>query len=226
MIVVRVEFMRGRSGRVLLHLDSGEPVEIALEVLERHRLGLGDTLQPRTLRTLVEDDAKWRVRQAALHLLSYRTRGTEELRRRLRDKGFRAPLIKQCLETLSEQGLLDDRAFAAAYARSRVSARPRGPFRIEQELRKKGVAPEVARDAVAEVLDQEGVSEAALARKALAKWIASQSRGTLNALVSPPPSEAREKVRRRLYGFLARRGVGADATRLALNEAESMARES
>ena len=107
MIIVRVELLRRKKERILLHLDSGEPVELALEVLERHSLGVGDTIAPHTLRTLVEGDAKWRVRQAALHLLSYRIRGTEELRRRLREKGFRAPLIEQCLETLAEHGLLD-----------------------------------------------------------------------------------------------------------------------
>lgn len=224
MNIERLELVRGRAQRVLLHMDEGEPVEIALEVLERHRLGTGDSLAPRTLRTLVEDDAKWRVRQAALHLLSYRMRGTEELRRRLKDKGFRAPLIKQCLETLAEQGLLDDRAFAASYTRSRLAARPRGPFRIRQELRKKGVNEDVARDAITGVMEDEGVTEAALARKALAKWISSQSKDTLNALVAPPPSDARERVRRRLHGFLARRGFGADATRAALAEADSLAR--
>lgn len=222
MIIVRIEFLRRKKERVLLHLDSGEPVELALEVLERHSLGTGDTIASRTLRTLVEDDSKWRVRQAALHLLSYRTRGTQELRRRLREKGFRTPLIKQCLETLSEQGLLDDRAFAASYARSHISARPRGPFRIEQELRKKGVAPEVAHDAVADVLQAAGITESALARKALEKWIRSQSLDTLDALGSSSPSPDREKVRRRLYGFLTRRGFGPGTARATLEEAGSL----
>ncbi len=225
MIIVRVEPLRRKSERVLLHLDSGEPVELALEVLERHRLGPGDAIAPRTLRTLVEGDVKWRVRQAALHLLSYRIRGTEELRRRLEEKGFRAPLIKQCLETLSEHGLLDDRAFAASYARSRISARPRGPFRIEQELRQKGVAPEVAHDAVAGVLEAEGVTESALAHKALKKWIRSQSLDTLDTLVSSSPSTDREKVRRRLYGFLTRRGFNSGITRTTLDEAGSLIRQ-
>ncbi|GMR13146.1 MAG: hypothetical protein BMS9Abin29_1346 [Gemmatimonadota bacterium] len=225
MIIVRVELLRRKRERVLLHLDSGEPVELALEVLERRGLGPGDAVASRTLRTLVEQDAKWRVRQAALHLLSYRIRGTEELRRRLGQKGFRAPLIKQCLETLSEHGLLDDRAFAASYARSHISARPRGPFRIEQELRKKGVAPEVAHDAVEGVLEAEGITESALARKALEKWIRSQSLDTLNALVSPPPSPVREKVRRRLYGFLTRRGFSPGTTRAAVDEAGALIRQ-
>ena len=225
MIIVRVEPLRRKSERVLLHLDSGEPVELALEVLERHRLGPGDAIAPRTLRTLAEGDAKWRVRQAALHLLSCRMRGTEELRRRLKEKGFRAPLIKQCLEALSEHGLLDDRAFAASYARSHISARPRGPFRIEQELRQKGVAPEVAHDAVACVLEAEGITESTLARKALKKWIRSQSLDTLDALVSSSPSGDREKARRRLYGFLTRRGFSAGATRAALDEARELVRQ-
>ena len=225
MIITRIEPMRRKRERVLLHFDSGEPVELALEVLERHSLGRGDTIEPRTIRTLVEDDSKWRLRQAALHLLSYRTRGTEELRRRLKEKGFRPPLIKQCLETLAQQGLLDDRVFATSYARSHISARPRGPFRIQLELRNKGIAPEVAKDAVEGVLEDEGITELTLARKALTKWIGSQSRDTLNALLIPRPPEGREKVRRRLYGFLTRRGFGPDATRAALDEAESLARQ-
>ena len=177
MIIVRVEILRRKKERILLHLDSGEPVELALEVLERHSLGPGDTVASHTLRTLVE------------------------------------------------HGLLDDRAFAASYARSHISARPRGPFRIEQELRKKGVAPDVAHDAVVGVLEAEGITESALARKALKKWIRSQSLDTLDTLVSSSPSTDREKVRRRLYGFLTRRGFSPGITRTTLDEAGSLIRQ-
>ena len=82
----------------------------------------------------------------------------------------------------------------------------------------------MAHDAVVGVLEAEGITESALARKALEKWIRSQSLDTLDALVSSSPSMDREKVRRRLYGFLTRRGFSPGTTRTTLDEAGSMIR--
>ncbi|RMH11747.1 MAG: hypothetical protein D6701_14610, partial [Gemmatimonadetes bacterium] len=108
--VLRLERVPRRTDRLQVHFAGCEPVELALEVVERHRLAAGDVLDPRTLRTLLDEHEAWRVRSAALSLLSYRARGREELGRRLRRKGFAAARVRRCLHELEAAGLLDDRA--------------------------------------------------------------------------------------------------------------------
>jgi regulatory protein len=69
---------------------------------------------------------------------------------------------------------------------------------VHQELFKRGVSRDVAHAAVDEVVEDEGLSdEASIERVARKKW------RTLAEL--DPPTR-----RRRLYGFLARRGFDSD----------------
>ena len=131
MKVLRIQLMPRKKNRVLVHLDGlegQEPIEIALDVMERSGIHVGDTLAAKDLVRLQEDDTKWRTRQAALHLLAYRPRAEQELRVRLRSMGFPHAAVEWCLRLLEEQGLIDDHAFASAYVRSRIRLKPRGAF--------------------------------------------------------------------------------------------------
>jgi len=212
-----VEPLRPRGVHVRLHLDRGEPLEVALEALERSGLGVGDPLPPNRRHHLLDADAEVRVRDAALHLLSYRARTRAELRRRLLDKGFRPARVEPCLDRLEARGLLDDEAVAAAFVRDRLRHRPRGKIRLVQELRALGVAHADADQVVRAVLEDEEVTEADLARRVVEGWIRRQGASTLRALASPGHSPEREKARRRLRGYLARRGFAGAALSRAMD---------
>lgn len=204
--ILRVEPLRPRGLNVRVHLDRGEPLEVALEALERLALGAGDPLPAERRHHLLNADADVRVRDAALRLLSHRARTRSELRRRLVARTFRPARVDHCLDRLAARGLLDDASVAAAFVRDRLHHRPRASTRLTQELRAKGVAPEVAERVVATVLDDEDVSEADLARRVVEGWLRRQGPGTLEALACTSRSPQREKARRRLRGYLARRG--------------------
>jgi len=215
--ILRVEPLRPRGLRVRLHLDHGEPLEVALEALERLGLGAGDAFPANRRHHLLDADAEIRVRDAALHLLSYRARTRAELRRKLLGKGFRPARVEPCLDRLEARGLLDDEAVAAAFVRDRLRHRPRGKIRLAQELRARGVAPVDADRVVQAVLEDEEVTEADLARRVVEGWIRRQGASTLQALASPRHSPAREKARRRLRGYLARRGFAGPSLSRAMD---------
>lgn len=215
-IVLRVEALRPRGLRVRLHLDRGDPMEVALEALERMHLGVGDALPPNLRHHLLDADADIRIRDAALNLLSHRARTRMELRRRLLAKGFRPARVEPCLDRLEARGLVDDEAVAAAFVRDRLRHRPRGKARLAQELRAKGVTPVAAERVVETVLDDEEVTEADLASRVVEGWIRRQGEATLTALASPGRSPEREKARRRLRGYLARRGFRGSALSRAM----------
>ena len=226
--VLRIQLAPCKKNQVLVHLEgikSTEPIELALDVMERSGIHVGNDVSVKDLAQLREDDAKWRVRQAALHLLSYRPRAEQELRRRLRSKSFPHALIEWCLSLLKEEGLIDDHAFASAFVRSRMRLRPRGRFRLVQELRQKGVSPEVAEQAIDEAFSNEETSEQDLACAAAQRWLDRQGPALIESLASTDPSEERERARRRLHAFLSRRGFGSDVIRVGLDEAETGARE-
>jgi regulatory protein len=221
--ILLVEPLRPRGLRVRIHLDRGEPVEVALEALERLALGAGDDLPANRRHHLLDADADVRIRDAALSLLSHRARTRSELRRRLLGKGFQPARVDHALDRLEARGLLDDAAVAAAFVRDRLRHRPRGPGRLTQELRAKGVRPELAERVVEDVLEDEALSEADLARRVVEGWLRRQGAATLKGLTAPRRAPEAEKARRRLHGYLARRGFRGEALGRAVDTAVALA---
>lgn len=223
-VVTRVEPLRPRGARVRVHLDRGEPLEVALEALERLGLGVGDPMPSNRRHHLQDADQDVRVRDAALSLLSHRARTRAELSRRLRGKGFRPARVDACIDRLAARGLLDDSAVASAFVRDRLRHRPRGRTRLAAELRAKGVRGDLAGRVVDTVLEDEGVTEPELARRAAEAWLRRQGAGVVEALGATGRTPEALRARRRLHAYLARRGFGGAALSSALDAATSLAR--
>jgi regulatory protein len=143
-----------------------------------------------------------RAKNAAYRYLTIRPRSRKELEDKLNDREFPADIISSVLDHVSRLGYLDDRAFAAQWAASRVRSRGFGSRRIEQELRRKGIS----RDTINEILSAlfEEAPESDIARKEADK--------KLRTLTRFEP----EVRRRRLAGFLERKGFSSEIIRTIL----------
>ncbi len=108
------------------------------------------------------------------------------------DKGFASDVAERTLDRLAAVGLIDDAAFAEQWVHSRHTYSGKGKKVLAQELRRKGVAPEVAAPAL------ESVS--ADAEHARATELVHRKLRTL------PADLDRDKATRRLVGMLARKG--------------------
>lgn len=221
--ITRLEPFGPRGLIVRVHLEEGEPLEVMLEAIEICRLGAGDALAPDARSRLLDADADIRVREAALTLMSYRARTRRELERKLRGKRFDPERIDACLARLEERGLLSDAAVAAAFVRDRLRLRPSGRTRLASELRAKGVEADVAQETIALVFEDEEVSDVDLARGAAEAWLARQPADVSSALSSRSHTAASGKAKRRLYGYLTRRGFRGDALNAAMRHAETRA---
>ena len=144
-------------------------------------------------RTRTEDPESTylKAKNAALRLLSYRSRSEKEVQRRLQGR-FSEDVIHRTVSDLRRQGLLDDMAFAKEWREQRERFRPRGPAVIKQELQKLGVDREIIRDALSDF------DASANAYQAGSKYASKLSVDDANAF------------RRRLGGFLHRRGFEGD----------------
>ncbi len=150
-----------------------------------------------------EGKPEHRLRLAAMNALARREHSRAELREKLvRKHPDLDALCAPVLDRLEREGLLSDRRFAEAFARSRVR-RGQGPLRILAELRRRGVADDDAEDALAEA----GVDWTSLAFDELLKRFGEH-----------PPQEARDKSRR--MRFLQQRGFPGEAIREALRRVE------
>lgn len=207
MKITAIRTQRRSEERVNIDVDGEFRLALAHEIVVREGLRPGDVVDEARLARLEAADQRWKAREASLELLSYRARSARELERRLRRKDVPEDVAKRTVAELEERGLVDDAAFAESFIRDRVRLRPKGRRRLVQELRARGVDVETAEAAVGGVMEMEDVSELELAREAARRW-------------SPRPHEDPRSARRRLYGYLARRGFGTDAIRVVMEEKE------
>jgi regulatory protein len=190
-----------RPGRFEVAVDGKTAAVVSVEIVERLALRVGQALDERGGRALRDAAGMLATYDRAIGLLAVQGRSARELERKLKQRGEPAANVAAAIARLAEQGLLDDATYARQVARSRVSGRGDSRRRVSQVLAQKGVAREVVQDAVAEVFEDEAVDEEALAETAARKKL--RSLGALDA----------QTRRRRLYGYLARRGHDADVIR-------------
>ena len=138
-----------------------------------------------------DDDPVQRAKEICLRLLQFRPRTRAELQQALGRKGVEEGVAERVLGRLDEVGLIDDKAFAEVWVRSRHTYEGLGRRAIATELRRKGVEESVTAEAVATV-DHEAEEERA--RQLVRKKLRAMT-GVDDAAVV-----------RRLVGMLARKG--------------------
>ncbi len=156
---------------------------------------------------MAEDRLFEKARQKAYRLLSLRGRSREELRLKLKERGFEEPVVAKVLSRLSEQRYLDDEVFARDWARRLAVNRHYGNRRIEASLREKGISAGIIREALAEVRRE--LPEREALRALLEKKLKGKKRRSLDG-----------KEKRRLAQSLMSKGFPAGLILEALENTE------
>lgn len=113
-------------------------------------------------------DAESVARTILLDQLTGRARSRRELADKLARKNVPEEIATSLLDRFEEVGLIDDAEFARLWVEGRHSAKGLAPRALAQELRRKGVDDEVAREAIDQIdLDEQQAMARALVRKKL-----------------------------------------------------------
>lgn len=141
-----------------------------------------------------EADPESVARKILLDLLAVKARSRKELADKLASRLVPEDVAREVLDRFVEVGLIDDRLFARSWVESRQAGKGLARRALAQELRRKGIDDETAREALDEVEpDDEEESARLLVRKKL------RSMRGLDQATST----------RRLAGMLARKGYPA-----------------
>lgn len=150
---------------------------------------------------------EWREK-ARSHLLNRLTRGPRsrfQLEQSLEKREVPQEISQEILDRFTEVGLIDDAAFAKAFAHDRRATRGLSKSALKRELSKLGVAPQLVQDALEDI---ESDHELELAIQLVAKrW-------------NSVKSLDRQARQRRLFGFLGRRGFGGNIVSAAIRAVE------
>jgi len=193
------------SQRVNVFVDGAFAIGVSLATLAKAGLYVGMPISAEEFARLEQVESGDKAFQAALRFLEARPRSIAEVRERLGRKEFAPEAIEAALARLAELGLVDDAAFARFWVENRQACRPRGAGALRDELRRKGIAPDV----VAAVLSDDALTGDAaeqaqtLARAALRKYAGSADRGAFT---------------RRMGGYLQRRGFSFEIIRPIIDQ--------
>ena len=139
-------------------------------------------------------DPEWVARKILLDQLTGQARSRKELSDKLAAKNVPPEIATRLLDRFEEVGLVDDDAFARSWVASRQPGKGLARRALAQELRRKGIDDEVAREALDEI---DPADEEAAARALVRKKLRSLSRVDDTTAT------------RRLVGMLARKGYGS-----------------
>lgn len=197
MIITALERQKRRR-RVNVFVDGRFALALALSLAQEKGLHSEMEVTEADLRALRKEDERHSAYEAALRLLSYRPRSEKEMRFRLGRRGFAPEVVEETVKRLRRLHYLDDGAFAQFWTERRDSVSPRSRALIQSELRFKGIDAETASSTVEGLDDEEAAYRAATKRLPAVAGL------------------SRDLFRRRLGGFLTRRGFAYDVVRRTL----------
>jgi regulatory protein len=194
-----------REGRFEIVVDGKSVGTLSLDAIERLRLHVGTAYDDRLADSVALEAARLRTFDRALDMLAFRGRAMRELRNALLRKGEEAANVDHALERLTAMGLLDDASYARQYAHAKIVGPGFSRRRLQAELAKRGVARDVADEAIADALAEDDVDSDAILERVAARKLRSLEK------------EDAPTRRRRLYEFLARRGYDSDDIRRVMD---------
>jgi len=191
--ITALHYQKKNHHRVNVYLDG--QYAFAVQETIAGALHVGQELSEGQVAELRGRDVTEAAYERVLNYLGYRPRSKAEVQAYLKRRAVPEEMVPALIERLQASGLLNDEDFARYWVENRESFRPRGVRSLRFELRRKGVDDSIADDALAGLDEPESAYRAAENR---ARRMAALDYATF---------------RRRLDGFLQRRGFGYGVSR-------------
>ena len=203
-VVTRISEQKRRPNRRNVYLDGAFAFGCNVNVVAKFRLREGMTLSEEQVRQIQLGEVKQECFDRAMEALESRMHSRAELFRKLMRREYGEAVVNAVLDDLARLGYVDDERFAKSKATSAAQHKHHGRRRAFMELRKAGVAGEVADRALEDVYREH--DSTAVARELARKQAPRLKK--LDPLVA----------RRRLVGMLQRRGFDYDSIRPVIDE--------
>lgn len=165
---------------------------------------MGKELSYQEIEKIILEDKTVRGKEYLLRLLSRRIYSRYEISRKLNNKGYSENIISNLIFWLEDNNYINDELFASMWAQFRLQNKPIGRYKLNQELRIKGIKQEIIQKVIDKTYNE--IDELALARNLIKEKIVSSE--IKNVRINP----------RKIYNFLLRRGFSGEVSRNIYNE--------
>jgi len=126
--------IKGKT-RYCIKLNDGMVYSLHPDILLNYPISTGYQLNDNNLKEILYTNLKYKIKDSALYLLSYRMRSKKELYDRLIDKGYKSEDIRNTINGLEKKGWIDDRKFGLAYASDQINKNALGPIAMKYKLK-------------------------------------------------------------------------------------------
>jgi regulatory protein len=201
-VVTKIETQKRNPKRKSVFIDGKFAFGLDEEVLYKSGLKKGESLTEQQIKKITKEERKKEAKDVALRFLSFQRRTEKQVKEKLQKKGFDEKTIKATIDKLKEFDLINDLEFATSWVKDRLAFKPRGKKLLKQELYKKGISKETIEQVTQELCQDEDKLALELLEKIKKRY------------KSLEPKVAK----RRMFGFLLRRGFAYETTKKALNQ--------
>jgi regulatory protein len=165
---------------------------------------VGKELSEQEIEKIILEDKTIRGKEYLLRLLSRRIYSRYEISRKLNNKGYPENIIADLIFWLENNNYINDELFAEMWAQFRLQNKPIGRYKLNQELRLKGIK----QDIIQKVIDKtyKEIDELTLARNLIKEKIVSSE--IKNIRIDP----------KKIYNYLLRRGFSIEISKNICDE--------
>lgn len=164
MRITKLSPSQRKQGRWLVQLENGDLLRVTENEVVAFALYTGMELEEETLAALTAAAGTARYKEYALNLLTARSMSRHELLKKLSEKECPPAEAQAIAHRLSELGYLDDGQYAKTLA-AHYAAKGYGPYKIKDELYRRGIPKELWDAALEQIPDPADGLDALLAKR-------------------------------------------------------------
>ena len=153
--ITDIEIKKNNLNIVKLYLNSKLFAEIDYSVIQELNLHVGKVVSEQVLKIVEHKSKLSSAKIEAIRFLSYRPRSEWEIEKKLYDKKYQSNIIKNTINWLKEERLIDDHDFAIQWIRYQIGKKPAGRIKLRNELYKKGIDRKIIDSAVDSFFEQD-----------------------------------------------------------------------
>ena len=145
-VITEINLQKNKK-RASVFVDNAFFCGLMVETIVANRLKVGQEVDENDLKRVITESETKRACEYLLSLISAKMYSKNELKTKLKNKGYESEVIENAIHKLEECGYINDEDYARLYAQS---AGLKSARQIQQKLFQKGINCEIVQNAVNE----------------------------------------------------------------------------
>lgn len=137
-----------------IYLENNTAINVYEDVILKNNLLYKKEIDASLLEKIDADNLKEDVYNKCVKYICVRLRSTYEIEQYLKRKEVEPVLIRETIEKLEKNNLLNDEVFTKAFVNDKLNFTTMGPYRIEQELKKHQIDKELIYKYIENISDE------------------------------------------------------------------------